>query len=427
MEEQFLKNLRNSLERYEKPVPDNLWGNIAAAMEKEKATAPRKRNLWYLYTAIASAAAVLLLLLLLDYPVEEMQKIAHQQEQVQGISTPTNAPEETTESKPIITSPLQMQKQHISQVISLTALPVEVEKEEREEKTEEPTEIKKEEDTSIAVTPKKEKKEDSSQKMVEAPQAEKRTIIAGNSIYTPMAKHHTKTGHVSIGLHASGVEMPDFSMRESANVSYELMDADNPFENVTNDYDSFNSANINLHGYQRIDEVLFSNQIPLQRHAKHKLPMKLGIAFRYPINNRWSIETGVTYTRMESTITEDRGYMFSTIGNATSWNQTLKYIGVPVGITYTAVDDKKVNIYATAAAQLEKCISAESKETDLPHPFQVGFSLTPGVQYNFSKHVGVYVEPGVNCYLDDGTSLLTRYKDKPVDFQLKFGIRVNVK
>lgn len=40
--------------------------------------------------------------------------------------------------------------------------------------------------------------------------------------------------------------------------------------------------------------------------------------------------------------------------------------------------------------------------------------------------VGVYVEPGLSYYFDDGTDIKTIYKDKPLNLNLNFELRFTI-
>ena len=40
--------------------------------------------------------------------------------------------------------------------------------------------------------------------------------------------------------------------------------------------------------------------------------------------------------------------------------------------------------------------------------------------------LGVYVEPGVRYYIDNGSRIENYYKDKPVSFSLQLGLRLNI-
>ena len=49
-----------------------------------------------------------------------------------------------------------------------------------------------------------------------------------------------------------------------------------------------------------------------------------------------------------------------------------------------------------------------------------------GVQFNVLDNIGIYAEPGVSYHFDDGSSLQTIYKEKPLNFNLNFGVRYTI-
>ena len=48
-----------------------------------------------------------------------------------------------------------------------------------------------------------------------------------------------------------------------------------------------------------------------------------------------------------------------------------------------------------------------------------------GAQYNIGKHLGIYLEPGIAYYFDDGSALPTIRKDNPCNFTLQAGVRLS--
>ena len=96
-----------------------------------------------------------------------------------------------------------------------------------------------------------------------------------------------------------------------------------------------------------------------------------------------------------------------------------------------------LEVYASAGGAAEFCVSGRShteyvedgKVTgtanadvrDKRPQWSVGASA--GVQYNVSNAIGVYVEPGVSYYFDNGSGVNTVYKDKPLNFNLNVGLR----
>lgn len=54
---------------------------------------------------------------------------------------------------------------------------------------------------------------------------------------------------------------------------------------------------------------------------------------------------------------------------------------------------------------------------------QWSVSAAVGAQLNATKHFGIYVEPGVVHYFDDGSGVQTIRKEKPTNFNLQLGLR----
>ena len=43
------------------------------------------------------------------------------------------------------------------------------------------------------------------------------------------------------------------------------------------------------------------------------------------------------------------------------------------------------------------------------------------------KEVGIYAEPGVGYYFDNGSDVKTAYSDNPLNFNMKLGLRYSIK
>lgn len=164
----------------------------------------------------------------------------------------------------------------------------------------------------------------------------------------------------------------------------------------------------------------------IETEYKHKLPVKTGLSFMYTINDRLSVGSGLTYSYLVSDVK-------TTFGNTTSISrQKLHYIGLPVNVRLRIASWGRFDIYTIAGTTLEKCIAART-ETDgsalginnrnLTKPFQFSVNAGTGIQCNLSDHLGIYAEPGAAYYFNDGSSLKTFYKDKPLNFSLDFGLR----
>lgn len=168
--------------------------------------------------------------------------------------------------------------------------------------------------------------------------------------------------------------------------------------------------------------------------TRHRLPVRIGLNVAYAVTKRLSIESGLTYTRLSSDISEGTkdNYFYS--------DQKLDYIGVPINVKYRFVDCRRFSIYASAGVLAEKCVSGkttkkyvimnETKDTEHQElntkPFQMSLNAAIGAQYDVIENVGIYAEPGLSYYFDDGSSLKTIYKDKPLNFNLNIGVRLSL-
>lgn len=169
--------------------------------------------------------------------------------------------------------------------------------------------------------------------------------------------------------------------------------------------------------------------------VKHRQPVRVGASVRFDLPGRFGVETGVNYSYHSSDITsgDDSG------GYATE--QKLHYIGIPVAVNYDIWHTDFLEVYASAGGAVEFCVSGTSHTEyvsneavtntvnadvrDSRPQWSVGASA--GVQYNFCGLVGVYVEPGVNYYFDNGSGVSTIYKDKPFNFNLNVGLRFTIR
>ena len=55
--------------------------------------------------------------------------------------------------------------------------------------------------------------------------------------------------------------------------------------------------------------------------------------------------------------------------------------------------------------------------------FDYRIKAAVGAQFNATDHVGLYVEPGVSYFFDDGSKVQTIRKERPCNFNLQAGLR----
>lgn len=171
-------------------------------------------------------------------------------------------------------------------------------------------------------------------------------------------------------------------------------------------------------------ELVFKNGLPYIQSREnriadidHKQPLSFGISVRKNLAKRFSVESGLTYTYLASDVTYE--------GRSETISQKLHYLGIPVRGNWDFVDTKNFTMYVSAGGAIEKCVYGKiGTEKETVKPVQLSVMGAVGAQYNLSNRAGIYIEPGVSYFFDDGSSVQTIRKENPCDFTLQAGIRL---
>lgn len=178
-------------------------------------------------------------------------------------------------------------------------------------------------------------------------------------------------------------------------------------------------------------QILYSSrEDEIQSDVEHAMPVTIGASVHYRINENWGIETGLNYTMLSSNLHSGTNHSYI------DSEQKLHYLGIPLKLHRRIWGNRYWDVYASGGGMVEKCISAKnittsvsrqtvSREEERMHVdnLQLSLALAAGVQFNFSNWSGVYVEPGLAYYFDDGEETLTIRKEHPFNFNLQVGFR----
>ena len=163
-----------------------------------------------------------------------------------------------------------------------------------------------------------------------------------------------------------------------------------------------------------------------EERQKHHQPIAFGLSVSYPLSTKWLLSTGVTYTRLHSD--------FASIINGTSISQeqTLHYLGIPLNVQYRLFHLGGLNVYLSGGAEADYNIKARLESMGVTQHidrdrWQFSVQGGVGVQYDVLPQLGIYVEPGVKYYFDNGSRLRNFFKDKPTSLNLQLGLRLNIK
>lgn len=180
-----------------------------------------------------------------------------------------------------------------------------------------------------------------------------------------------------------------------------------------------------------LDMNTVNRDVEQKTEYDHHLPIRIGLSVAYALTDRLSISSGLTYTRLASDI-KDASRESKYIGE-----QRLHYVGIPVNVSYKVASFRWISLYGTAGVLAEKCVSGTTDEGYVENntmkytnthdisskPLQMSVNAGVGIQFDFIENVGIYAEPGLSYYFDDGSVLQTIYKEKPLNFNLNVGVR----
>lgn len=180
-----------------------------------------------------------------------------------------------------------------------------------------------------------------------------------------------------------------------------------------------------------LDMSSVNRDVETKTEYEHHLPIRIGLSVAYALTDRLSISSGLTYTRLSSDI-KDASRESKYIGE-----QRLHYVGIPVNVSYKVASSRWISLYGTAGVLAEKCVSGTTDEGYVENntmkytnthdisskPLQMSVNAGVGIQFDFIDNVGIYAEPGLSYYFDDGSALQTIYKEKPMNFNLNVGVR----
>ncbi|MBO4692362.1 MAG: outer membrane beta-barrel protein [Bacteroidales bacterium] len=170
-------------------------------------------------------------------------------------------------------------------------------------------------------------------------------------------------------------------------------------------------------------------QISKVSNTKYTLPLMFTLGVSYKLSDVVTVGSGVRYTYLHS---KYNGFMN---GIYYDIKQAIHYIGVPVNFNFNVVSSNSWNVYATAGGTVEKGVrvtyQARTSGQDKTYnstvkglQFSVGTGI--GLEYNFSKSVGLYLQPQVVYYFDNKAPENIR-SSQPLQVEAEVGLRFHIK
>ena len=397
-EEEWIKRLSDHLADFEAPVPDDLWDKIEVRLPKELvAEKPKARMvpLWVRWTAAAALVGLLVGTTIVLWPKHEETPTAPMASATKDVDKMPIESEKTDEPEPVSPTAVRMAKPVFTEPVLAEADKAEAEKTETDKMEVSPKVQPEQPSTEPLPAEKKQTTEPSQQKVI----LELDEKIADYKVQ--------RNRRVAVSLYASN-GFGNLSNRNGVLMSDEML--------AYYDYDSRLGRTSTRSG----SPVYLANY---EERQKYYQPISFGLTANFPVSSRLSLSSGVVYTRLRADFTSVADYLIS------QHQTTLHYIGIPLNMQYHVWQWHGLNVYATAGGQADFNVKARLEEDGVEHDMQkdrtqwsVGGAL--GVQYNIIPQLGLYVEPGIKYYFDNGSNIRNYFKYRPTNFNLQIGLRL---
>lgn len=166
---------------------------------------------------------------------------------------------------------------------------------------------------------------------------------------------------------------------------------------------------------------------------EHNQPITFGLSINKRINDRFSLESGITYAYLSSKIR-------SSSASAYSKNNTqyFHYLGIPLTINYNVAEWNKIRFYISAGGAIQKDIygrldrssgvtlsgsSKSGKKNISQKNVQMSLSSSVGISYPIYGQMSLYTTVGGAYYIDAKNEYETIFSDKKWLLNLNLGIK----
>lgn len=401
----WIKQLQSMMERHEEPVGDDLWQDIESRLPGQQA----QRRVVPAWRRYAAAAAVALAVIgagsLLwhggnDKPTEKPEITSTMPEanapesenlaQNDDITNPdidaTAINPQRANAAPVKKSPAALNANGQSDLIAQVTNPAE------------------------AITPQETNSNEPVKQIEEQTEQPVEKPAVGHINASPSSN---STAHTIV--------MPA-RKRRPVSLEFYASNAFKPQRSNGRDMADFYSGVFDYHlfGFTQLYDSIYS---PVFKHkfGKHQAPYSFGLSVRVPLNDRLALTSGLVYTRLKSDFSSG------------SKEQILHYLGVPLGVTYTLWGYKRFSVYGIGGMQADFNVKATVRHSSTINSFnmskdRVQFSALagPGLQLDLTQDFGIYVEPTVRYYFNNGSDVENYFKDKPWNINLNAGLRLTL-
>ena len=188
-------------------------------------------------------------------------------------------------------------------------------------------------------------------------------------------------------------------------------------------------------GPTTFDPSIIGRNKPATTQNNHRQSARLGVGVKVNFLPHWGVESGLTFTTLNSTFETNRGNSTQIV------ERELHYLGIPLYLHFNALQWRGVGIYLAAGPMYEftnestesfstrlngKLISSATDNT-LQKDHRWSFNLDAGLQLEFMENNAIYIQPGFSYHFPQQVvpvDLQSYYTTRPASFNLTIGYRL---
>ncbi|MBR3472162.1 MAG: sigma-70 family RNA polymerase sigma factor [Prevotella sp.] len=178
-------------------------------------------------------------------------------------------------------------------------------------------------------------------------------------------------------------------------------------------------------------EIAERNTGKIQQKEHHDKPITFGISLTKPLGGKWSVETGLQYTILRSQ------FSLGESGDSAVSRQQVHYLGIPLRLSFNWIQHRQLSAYSSLGVTMHipvygkvsgsyyldrNAVFNQSSHFSPSMQWQTNASL--GLQYSFTPHTSIFVEPTLNWYIPSGSDTHTIWTERQFMFTCPLGIRV---
>ncbi len=178
-------------------------------------------------------------------------------------------------------------------------------------------------------------------------------------------------------------------------------------------------------------EIAERNTGRISQKEHHDKPITFAVSFTKSLPGRWSLETGLQYSILNSQFSMGEN------GDSATTRQRIHYLGIPLRASYRWIDYKRLSAYSSVGLTMHipvygkvwgsyyndrQCVFSDARHFSPSLQWQTGISI--GMQYRFAPHTSLFAEPTFNWFIPSGSDTHTVWTEHPFMFTCPFGVRI---